>query len=91
MIEYTSNYYGTAGSLSFYSKDKATNFDADIANTNAFKSFAYKTYFLENTVAYWNNSILKSTAIAVLLKHLSYFWRSFEMSLNSFKVEFKIR
>ena len=34
LIEYSSNYSETTGSLSFYSKDETTNFDADIANNN---------------------------------------------------------
>ena len=42
LIEYSSNYFETTGSLWFYSKDEATDFNADIANTNYFKSFKYK-------------------------------------------------
>ena len=34
LIEYGSSYFETTGSLWFYSKDKATNFNADIANNN---------------------------------------------------------
>ena len=41
LIEYSSNYSETTGSLWFYSKDKATSFNADIANNN-FKSFKCK-------------------------------------------------
>ena len=39
LIEYSSNYSETAGSLWFYSKDKGTNCNTNIANTNYFKSF----------------------------------------------------
>ena len=39
LIEYSSNYFETTGSLWFYPKDEATNFDADIANNTNFKSF----------------------------------------------------
>ena len=39
LIEYSSNYSETTGSLWFYFKDEATNFNADITNTNNFKSF----------------------------------------------------
>ena len=42
-IEYSSNYCETTGRLSFYSKDEATNLNANITNTNNFKSFMYKT------------------------------------------------
>ena len=38
LIECSSNYSETTGSLWIYSKDEATNFDADIANTGEFKS-----------------------------------------------------
>ena len=34
LIQYSSNYSETSGQLWFYSKDKATNFDADIGNTD---------------------------------------------------------
>ena len=51
LIEYSSNYSETTGSLWFYPKNEATNFDANISNTNNFKSFEYKAKLLENTVA----------------------------------------
>ena len=35
----------------FYSEDEATNVDADIANTDEFKSFKYKAKLEENKVA----------------------------------------
>ena len=38
-IEYSSNYSETTGSLWFYSKDEAINFNANIAYTNEFKIF----------------------------------------------------
>ena len=38
LIEYSSNYSERTGSLWFYSKDVATNFDANIANNNNFIS-----------------------------------------------------
>ena len=46
-IEYGSNYSETTGSLWFYSKYEATNFDADIADNNNLKSFNYKAELLE--------------------------------------------
>ena len=48
LIEYSSNYSETAGSLWFYSKDEAIGFNADIANTNNFKSLMYKAKLSEN-------------------------------------------
>ena len=51
LIEYASNYSETTGSLWLYLKDKAIDFNADIVNTNDFKSFKYKAKILGNTVA----------------------------------------
>ena len=54
IIEHSSNYSETTGSLWFYSKDKAINFNADVANNN-FKSLECKTKLLGNTEADGNN------------------------------------
>ena len=80
LIEHYSNYSKTAGRLWFYSKDEATDFNADISIDNYFKSFEDKAKLLENTTAQSNpnqtNGILKNAAIVVPLKYLSNFWRS---------------
>ena len=47
LIEYSSNYSETTGSLRFYFKDEETNFNVDIANDNNFKSFMYKAKLYE--------------------------------------------
>ena len=44
LLEYSSNYSDTIGSLWFYFKDGATNFDYDIVADDNFKSFKYKSY-----------------------------------------------
>ena len=80
------NYSDTRGSLWFYSKNKAANFDADIANDDAFKSFKYKAKLQGNTVADRPNTT-RNTTIAVSLKYLSNFWGSFEMPLINSKFE----
>ena len=49
LIEYGSNYSETTGNLWFHSQDEATDINADIANTNNFKSFMYETKLLENS------------------------------------------
>ena len=59
LMEYGLNYSETTGSLWFYSKDKATNFNADIANDYNFKSFMYKAKLLE-AEADGDNRILKN-------------------------------
>ena len=92
LIEYSSNYSETTGSLLLYSKDEAANFNADIANTDNFKSFKYKAKLLGNTAAQSANAaneILKRATIAVPLEYLSNFWRSLEMPLINCKVESK--
>ena len=38
LIEYSSNYSETTGSLWFYLKDEATDFDSNIANTDETQS-----------------------------------------------------
>ena len=95
LIEYSSNYSETTGSLWFYSKDEATDFNAVIGNDNSFKSFEYKTKLLGNTVAQPNSNdasgILKNAAIAVPLKYLSNFQILRETPLINCKVELKLR
>ena len=58
-LEYSSNYSETTRSLWFYSKDEATDFKADIENTNNFKSFMYKAKLLKDTEADNANRVLK--------------------------------
>ena len=73
LIEYSSNYSETTGSLWFYSKDEATNFNNNIENTDDFESFKYKAKLLGDTAADEANGILKNATIAVPLKYLSNF------------------
>ena len=92
-MEYSSNYFEATGSLWFYSKNEATNFNADIVNDNNFKSFQYKARLLQKTAALADNvanEILKNATIAVPLKYLSNFWNSLEMPLINCKVELKL-
>ena len=83
LMKYSSNNSEKTGSLWFYSKDEATNFNNDIENTNDFKSFKYKAKLLGNTVAHpapnQARAILENAAFAVLLENLSNFWKSLEM------------
>ena len=46
LIEYSSNYSETTGSIWFYSKDEATDFNINFENTDDFKSFNYKAKLL---------------------------------------------
>ena len=51
LVEYSSNYFKTAGILQSYSKDEAINVNADIVNDIYFKSFENKAKLLGNTAA----------------------------------------
>ena len=90
LIEYSSDYSETTGILQFSSKDEGSNFNADIANDDNFKSFKCKVKLLRNTAAQPASNtaigILKNAAIAVPLKYLSNFWRSLETPLINCKV-----
>ena len=81
LLAYSSNCFETTGSLWFYSKDEATDFNHDITDTNDFKSFKYKAKLFAETEADGANGILKNTATSLPLKYLSNFWRSLEMLL----------
>ena len=65
------------GSLRFYSRDEATNFNADVGKKFIFKFFVYITKLVGETEAHRapNNNIgvLKNAVIAVPLKCLSNF------------------
>ena len=62
LIEYSSNYSETTGILWFYSKDKASNFNSDIANDNNFKFFKCHAKLFEKTEVDGANGILKKMA-----------------------------
>ena len=91
LIECSSNYSETTGSLWFCSKDEATNFDADVVNNNNFKSFEYKTKLLGNTAAHGATWIFRNAATAVPLKYLSNVWRSLEILLINCKIKLKFK
>ena len=94
LIEYSSNYPETTGSLWFHSKGEATNFNNDIENTDNFKPFKYKAKLLGSTVAQparnQVNGILKNPTIAVSLKYLINFWRPLKMPSINCKIELKL-
>ena len=56
LIEYCSNYSEATGSLWFCSKDETSSFNANIANTDNFKSFKYKAKILVNTETQADNA-----------------------------------
>ena len=77
--------------LWFYSKNEATNFNADIANDHNFKSFKYQVKLLENTVADGANGIFKNATIAVPLNYLTNVWRSLKVPFINWKAELKLK
>ena len=95
LTEYSLKYSETTSSLWFYSKDEATNSNADNSNDNNLKSFEYKAKLLGNTVAKLapnqTYGILKNEAIAFPLKYLSSFWRSLKLPLISCKIELLLK
>ena len=67
LFEYRLNYSNTTGSIQFYSKDEAANFNKAItSDTGNFKSFRYKTKLIGSTTA--ENGILEDAAISVPIK-----------------------
>ena len=92
LIEHSAYYPETTESSLFYSEDEATDSNADIVNTNDFKSSTYKAKFLGNTKAQpapnEANGILKK---GVQLRYLSNFWRSLKMPLINYKTEIKLK
>ena len=76
LIEYSSNYFETTGTLQFYAKDEA-NFNADIVNDSNFKSFKYKATLFGNTVTEADNTASGTLLNAKITKRLS---KEFESS-----------
>ena len=76
LIEYSSNYSDKTSVSWLYSKNEATNFNNNIANTNPLKFLKYKTMLFKTTLFDNNNRILRNSTIAVPLKYLSNFWWS---------------
>ena len=77
LLEYSSNYSDTTGSLWCFPKDEATKFDAGIGDNVAFKIFVHKTKLVEEKEAQLapnnNSGILKNarTANAKLNENLN--------------------
>ena len=82
LIEYSDNYSKTSGNLWQYCKEiPAVDNNGDIADfsgTNATDSFNFKTKITGQTN---NNVRIDNVEIMVLLKYLSNFWRTLEISL----------
>ena len=84
LMKCSSNYFGKTEKLRFYSEDEATDVFINIANTDNFKYFKYKSKLLGNTELHPNINNTNRT-----LKCFSNFWRSLEMPLINSKVGLK--
>ena len=86
LIEYSSNYFDTSGSLLQFKRDEIVN-NGDVSNDNA-PSLKYKANLIRYTE---NNGTKNGEKIAVPVKYLSNFWRSLEMPLINCKVELSLK
>ena len=89
LIEYCDNYSDTSGSLWGFKRNEVVD-NADMTNDDNTPSFKYKVHKagLTNTKADGTKNGVK---IAVPLKCLSNFWRSFKMPLINCKVELSLK
>ena len=87
LIEYSDNYSDTSGGLYGFKRDEISN-NANVTNDDNSPSFKYKASGIGDTE---NNGTENGIKIAVPLKHLSSFWRSFEMRLINCKVELSLK
>ena len=89
LLDYSSNFSDTTGSLWFSSKDEAANLNNDIGIQTSIRLKYYEKHFPATNNA---NGILKNTTIAVpLISNLSNFWRTLEMPLSNSKIELKLK
>ena len=99
LLEYSKNYRKTAGSLWSYYRDEPNNPPATNYNANSIKNSAsskYKTSITGKTsnanqengekTEQSNTKTKKNLKIALILKHLSNFWRTLDMPLINCEV-----
>ena len=80
LIKYRDNYAKTSGSLQNYRKDDSNY------NITDFESFKFKPKFTNNI----NEASVGNVETAVPLKYLSNFWRTLEMLLINFEINFML-
>ena len=85
LIEYSENYSNTSGSLWGFRRDEIVNNAENLSNDDNALSFKYKTSIIGN-IEY--NGRKNGVKTAALLKYVSNFWRSFEMSLIIARLSF---
>ena len=85
LLEYRDNYFMTSGSLQIYYRDEV-NDDANENDIN-YRINKKKIKILGSTPVNTNRLVAE---VAVPLKYLSNFWRSFDLLLVTFGYMFKI-
>ena len=93
LIEYSSNYSETTGSLWFIQKMKQLIFNQILKTLMILNLSRIRLITVNkgNTIAGGADATLKKSNNVVLLKYLSNFWRSFEMPLVNCKLELKLK
>ena len=92
-LEYSNNQSMTSGSSYRYevndaaNKNDTANYRINTNKTTKSKSFKYKTKIIGRTPA---NTNRLDAEVFVSLKHLSNFWRSFDLSLINCNIEFDL-
>ena len=89
LLEYSTNYRKTTGSLWSYYRDKPNSTIGDNNITHSIlnsKSLDYKAIFMDNGVIH-DNLTKNDVKVVVPLKHLSNFWRHLDISLINCEVE----
>ena len=97
LIEYSDNYEDSAGSLYHFKRQEpfANNIDLTVDDSSSFK---YKSNILgkpnnlnnNGTATAWGNAIWQNAQIIVLLKYISSFFRSLELTLINNKLYIKL-
>ena len=88
LIEYSDSFSDTIGSLWQFRRDEIEE-DANLTINNT-SSFKFKANLIGDTVADGANTKKEKVKIAVPWKYLSNFWRSLEMPLINWKIEFSL-
>ena len=88
LLEYSSKYSSTRGSLWIYSKDKAADFNANITDNDNFETFKFNTKLTEST---YTNGIIQNVTIAVPRNYLSNLKQSLEIPLINYEDDLKLK
>ena len=87
LIEYSSNYSDTSGSLWSFKRDEVVD-NEDVTNDDNAPLFKYKASLITNTKADRTKNGVKTAAP---LKYVGNFWRSLEMPLINCRVELSLK